>query len=179
MRKIKYFLTKIINYKMSNVQHFVGHSIYKDQSVTDKDICDLVGLDTYKALYNLNPELYTDFTYPMEPSQHRMEEIRGLISLHDDLDGSTLRSYLVMRHIDGPNSENVKVVVGLVNSSEPMTIPGVCETTRSAWVLCVFIITLLVVFVIVFYIWPSLEGVRNRMSQTYGSPSKWLETPWL
>ncbi len=164
---------------METVKHFYGHSEYKNQVITDKEICDLVGLDTYKALYTLNPNLYTDFTHPMVPTQHQLEEIRSLLSLQADIDGNKLRSYLVMRYIDGPNCENASVVAGLVNSSPPMTVPGVCDLTRARWTLIVFIITLLVVFVIIFYVWPSLQSAFSEITETYGSPSKWLGTPWV
>jgi hypothetical protein len=161
-----------------SVQFFNGYTLYGDIDVTDRQICDLVGLDTYKSLFTLFPTLYSDFTYPMTPSSHRLQEVKNLLSVHEELLPSDLKKYLVIRHVDGPNSLNSQIVNGFVDSSEKMIIPQIRETTLALWILVVLFVTILIVYVIIFHVWPSLREYRIMWAQKYGSPVDWLETPW-
>lgn len=161
-----------------SVQFSYGYSEYKNKAVSDREISDLVGMDTYKALYTIFPDKYVDFTYPMKPTDYRLQEVNNIISLYDNLDGDTLKSYLVIYFFDWNKSPHSVVVKELINSSIPMLTPCVKDSTRAIWALIVLIITILIIYVIVFYVWPSLYSYRCTLYHAYGSPLEWLEKPW-
>ncbi len=162
-----------------NVEFFYGYSIYKSNTVSDRELCDFIGLDTYKALFTLHPELYIDFTYPMTPSKHKLSEIKNFLSLHSELNGQQLKSYFVIYFFEGENYKNKNHIIDLIDCNSPLLIPCVSDNVRALWILIVFIVTILVVYVLVFHIWPSFYEYRCAFTKTYGSPLEWLERPWI
>lgn len=56
-----------------------GYSIYNGESITDKNIVELVGMDTYNTLQSISPELYTILTTPSYPTEYCYQLINSVI----------------------------------------------------------------------------------------------------
>lgn len=163
----------------SEVQFYPGYSTYKDNYISDRDLADLVGLDTYKALYSISPELYEDLTHPMTAEKHILCRVNTILSQHESITVESIKANLVIRYVEGESVDTTEIVAGLINSSEKMTIPRMSRSTQLFWIFCLFILVFLIVFVIIFYIWPSLLDFRTHLDVVYGNPKKWISTPWV
>jgi hypothetical protein len=143
---------------MDNIILEEGFSYYKEKRVSDLELCNLVGLETYKALYELFPNLWVSVTYPMEAQEDHKNKIKVLLSLQDKLSGECLKRRLIVRLVDGTNQSASELVAGLINSSEPLSEPIMTPTAWSLWILFIFIFTVLTVLVFWFYIWPDIRN---------------------
>jgi hypothetical protein len=56
-----------------------GVSYFNDRAVNDKQIASLVGLDTYKALYWHNQDLYKELNYDMEPKNYYYQLVEAIL----------------------------------------------------------------------------------------------------
>jgi hypothetical protein len=164
---------------MPEVEFFTGYSSYDGYYVSDTEICKLVGLDTYKALYTISPDLYLALTDPMTAPRSIIYEVKTIISLHENITPKIIKKNLVIRCVNGPNKETDQIIAGLIHSSEPLKISRSSSITQICWVTWMFIMVVLIIFVFIFYVWPSLRDVRSYVNNKFGSPSDWLERSWL
>lgn len=132
-----------------------GYSQYKDNFISDIDICNFVGLETYKVLYNLYPKLYVRVTHPMEAEDDRVNKFLNMLSNYDNLNGKDIKIGLVKYYIDRDyNKNSLDLISKLINSSEPMDIVGTTPLGFWLWTLWIFIMMILAVIVLVIYIYP-------------------------
>lgn len=86
--------------------------------VTDKQIAELVGLSTYKALYARWPKLYTAITYPMTPMLAYVQLVEALLpsdSNNVDQIGVVIRKDLIRMVKEG--TDNLGYASSLPGSS--------------------------------------------------------------
>src|SRR5258708_1789131 len=110
-----------------------GFSYYKNKCISDRRICDLVGLETYKALYELFPQCWLDLTYPMTAKEDHLHRIQTLLASQDGLTGECLKERLVIRAVDGPTQSAFELVAGLIGSSSCMDAPNMSPLTFVIW----------------------------------------------
>jgi hypothetical protein len=156
-----------------------GHSSYNGVIVTDKQLADLVGLETYKALYQLDRDLYVKVTNPMLAKRFITSEVKALFSLHASIDSVTIKKNLVMRKVDGPSPETTHIVANLINSTPKMVLPKMTTWTMIIWYGYMLISTLLIVYLFIFFLWPNAINSRIYFTQKFGCPKKWIQTPWI
>lgn len=148
-----------------------GFSYYKGKCIGDRHICDLVGLETYKALYELFPHCWVDLTYPMTAKEDHLHRIQTLLVAQEGLTGECLKRRLVIRHVDGPTQSASELVAGLVHSSPPMDAPSMSPLTFIIWILWMFVTTIIAVLVITFYIWPEVKEYASYKGTMIVVPS--------
>jgi len=155
------------------VQFFDDYSIYKDKIVTDKEISNLIGIESYKALYEIYPNTYSNLTYPMSCSKFHYQEVKNLLSLYPNMSNLEFKSHLVITIVD---KNKCHILNGFIGLSEPMTQSCVSDLDQIVWVLIVFIITVLIVYVFIFYVYPSFSLCSStKDSNNYFG---WFEKPW-
>src|SRR5580698_1669099 len=107
-----------------------GYSFYKNKSISDLKLCNFVGLETYKALFQLFPSLWVEVTYPMIASEDNLNQVKILLSLEDNIIGEYLKKRLIIRYVDGDDSsKDTELVAGLIGSSLPITEPIMSPAT--------------------------------------------------
>lgn len=132
-----------------------GFSHYKNNTISDIDICNFVGLETYKVLYKLYPKLYVRITHPMLVEDDRVNKFLTMASNYDNLSGKDIKRRLVRYYINKDyNKNNPDLVSRLINSSEPMNIVGITPLGFWLWTLWMFIMMILTVIVLVIYVYP-------------------------
>lgn len=156
---------------MDDIVFKTGFSYYKRKCVSDRDICDLVGLETYKALYELFPTYWVDLTYPMTAQEDHLHRIQTLLVSQDGLTGKCLKKRLIIRHVDGPTQSASELVAGLVNSSPRMDSPNMSPLTYVLWILWMFVITVVTLLVIIFCIWPEIKEYASYKGNIIVVPS--------
>ena len=148
-----------------------GFSYYKGKCVFDQHICDLVGLETYKALYELFPDCWVDLTYPMTAKEDHLHKIQTLLVAQDGLTGKCLKKRLIVRYVDGPTQSASELVAGLVHSSPVMDAPNMSPQTFMLWVLWMFVTITVILLVIIFYIWPEVKEYAAHKGSIIVVPS--------
>lgn len=147
---------------MDDVKLSKGFTYYKDNIISDIDICNFVGLETYKVLYKLYPKLYVKITYPMNANLDRINKFKVLLSNYDNMTGEIIKIRLVKKFINKDYNKNSSDIISkLINSSEPMEVVGMTPLTFWIWSLWMFIMMLLTVIVLVIYIYP--QTICNNM----------------
>jgi hypothetical protein len=152
---------------MEEITLETGFSYYKDNKVSDIDICTLVGLQTYKALYVLFPEYWVAITYPMTASAHHLYRVKILLSLQDNITGDYLKKKLVMRFIDGPIGGASELIADLANSSESLQMPDMSPFSYTIWIIWMTLMMIFTVIILYIYVWPDY----NSCYKTCGSVS--------
>lgn len=139
-----------------------GFSYYKDIIVSDTDLCNLVGLETYKALYTLFPQHWIEITHPMNANEHHLYKIGVLLSLQDNITGACLKKRLVVRFVDGPDEGSSYLIADLINSSDSLSMPNMSPFTYAIWIIWMFLMMVLTVIVLYIYIWPDYNCYHRK-----------------
>lgn len=86
-------------------------SSFKGKPVSEIQISELVGLETYKALFHYWPELYYEINHPMIPQKPFTDMIQNIIvSLKDyttDQIGIYLKKDLIRMAVQGPDRTGI------------------------------------------------------------------------
>lgn len=94
---------------------------FRSRNPIDIKISNLVGLETYKALYQLWPTLYSYISDPLKPTQYFVSLVLGVVAssgLSFEVAGNTIRDTLVDLVNDKVISkENEVLVSSLIESS--------------------------------------------------------------
>jgi hypothetical protein len=94
---------------------------FRSKNVTDIEISNLVGLETYKALYQLWPSLYSYISDPLTPTQYFVSLVLGVVAssgLSFDVAGTTIRNILVdLVNGETITKENETLIAPLIGSS--------------------------------------------------------------
>jgi hypothetical protein len=132
-----------------------GFSYYNNIRVTDIELCNFVGLETYKGLHHLWPKLYVKVTCPMEANKDIIDDIETMLSNYDNLTGRQIKERLTKCYVTKEyNKNNPDIVSRLIESSEPMTIVGMTPLTFWVWTLWMFVMMILTTIILVIYIYP-------------------------
>ena len=97
--------------------------IIRSPDSKDVEISQIVGLETYKALYSLWPNLYTYISDPMNPKQYYLSLVLGVVAssgLSFDDAGLQIRNTLILlidKTIDDLEEPDRSLVIKLVDSS--------------------------------------------------------------
>lgn len=157
-----------------------GFSYYGDTRVSDIDLCNLVGLETYKALYTLFPDNWVEITHPMTANKHHLYKIGILLSLQDNITGTCLKKRLVIRFVDGPDQGSSYLIADLINSSECLGIPNMSPFTYAIWIVWMFLMMILTIIILYIYVWPDYNCYHrtcNTNCDTLFSPLNQCNIP--
>lgn len=131
-------------------------------------IANLIGLETYKALYKIWPELYTYISNPLEPTNYFLTLVNGIIatsgfSLEDA--GPLIRTTLLnIANNIAVSNENYLLVQPLIGSSYTIKYLNDTSIENAIWIcitvfLAFFIIWYLYVVGLWGFIFNSIDGV--------------------
>jgi hypothetical protein len=131
-------------------------------------ISNLVGLETYKALYKIWPELYTYISDPLEPTNYFLTRVNGIVatsgfSLEDA--GPLIRTTLLNIATNiAVSNENYLLVQPLIGSSYTIKYLNDTSIENAIWIcttvfLTFFIIWYLYVVGLWGFIFNSIDGV--------------------
>lgn len=134
-----------------------GFSYHRGRRISDLELCNLVGLETYKALYELFPHLWIEVTYPMKACEDHLHKIKVILSLYDNISGKEIKKLLIIRYINGKCQGNCEIIAGLVGSSERMHLPDMHPVTNAVWIIWMFLMIVLIVIVVYYFVWPDLH----------------------
>lgn len=99
--------------------------LYTKSNPVDIQISQLVGLETYKALYALWPQLYSYISDPLVPTNYYNTLVLGVVAASElsfDIAGQTIKTTLINLVKGEPVSEiNKNLVTPLLGSSYPIT----------------------------------------------------------
>jgi hypothetical protein len=134
----------------------------------DISIANLTGLETYKALYKIWPNLYTYISDPLEPTNYFLTLVNGIIATSGfslDVAGPLIRTTLlnIAKNITVP-SEDYVLVQPLISSSYTIKYLNDTAIENTIWIavtvfLAFFIIWYLYVVGLWSYIFNSMDGV--------------------
>ena len=145
-----------------NISTYYDRKTKKKIEVSDTTLCDFVGLDTYRALYNLAPTLYAITTYPMTSNEYDMSEIRNMFTLGNGIDNMQIKYLLVHRFIKG-KSDKTALIEKLVHSSEVMIYANMSPSTSLYYIIYTFVVLYFIFYVTYFYITPYFQPVRHQL----------------
>ena len=134
---------------------------FRTLNTNDVEISKLVGLETYKALYALYPNLYSYISSPLVPTNYFVTLVSGVIAnstLSYDQAGQIIYDTLVSLTQDSDVApENLVLVTPLLNSS--YTIKNLSYTN---WETLLWIsITIFLSFFIIWYLY--VVGFWNKL----------------
>jgi hypothetical protein len=131
-------------------------------------IANLVGLETYKALYKIWPDLYTYISYPLEPTNYFLTLVNGIIATSGfslDTSGTIIRTTLlnIAKNISVASQDYI-LVQPLINSSYTIKYLNDTPIENTIWIcttifLAFFIIWYLYVVGLWGFIFNSMDGV--------------------
>lgn len=150
-----------------------GYSSYEGTTVTDREISNLVGIETYKALKHLNPELYLNVTNPMTPEAYIVSEIYTIFSLNDKIDGETIKRNLVIRKIKGESDLTTPIVAGIIDKNAKIETPHMKTETTILWSFYIFFMLFLIIYLLIFHIWEEPWVQNFKISDFYGCKNNW------
>lgn len=138
-------------------------------------IANLTGLETYKALYKIWPELYSYISHPLEPTNYFLTLVNGIIATSGfslETIGPIIRTSLLNLAKNIPiSTENYTLVYPLINSSYTIKYLNDTPVENAIWIsvtvfLGFFILWYLYVVGFWSFIFNSVDGVA-----CYGCPS--------
>lgn len=116
-------------------------------------IANLTGLETYKALYKIWPELYSYISYPLEPTNYFLTLVNGIIatsgfSLQES--GPLIKSTLLsIAKNEVVTTENYSLVKPLINSSYTIKYLSDTPVENTIWIS----VTVFLAFFILWYLY--------------------------
>jgi hypothetical protein len=128
-----------------------------DNEVYDHDIVNIVGTDTYKALWTVFPNLYSRVYDDMIPSQSELDKVNAILSSEDDVDlGPIIRRELIdyiravrLKYERSASAISVKLpsISGvLIHSSPPLNHYPQNYITYATWAVIIITIIILVIW---------------------------------
>jgi hypothetical protein len=90
-------------------------SSYKGVTVYERQIYDLVGMDTYAALYYVSPSLYSSINYPMTVREYALENVQAVL-INSGYTPEQIKQALVETYVDKEVDPSIQP---LLNSSPP------------------------------------------------------------
>jgi len=126
---------------------------FRNANITDVKIAELVGLETYKALYFNWPELYSYINYTLEPTNYFLTLVNGVVAssgLSFDLAGTTIRTTLanISQGIEVSN-QDYTLVESLIESSYKVKYLDNTPLENAIWIL----VTIFLAFFLVWYLY--------------------------
>ncbi len=116
-------------------------------------IANLVGLETYKALYKIWPALYSYISYPLEPTNYFLTIVNGIVASSGfSLEGigPVIRNTLLgIAKNNNVSVENYILVQPLINSSYTIKYLNDTPTENLIWIL----VTVFLAFFIIWYLY--------------------------
>jgi hypothetical protein len=165
---------------MSEVIFHRGYSSYRNVIITDTELSDLVGLETYKALYEIAPKLYLDISHPMIGNSSIVGEVRTLMSRQDGITARDIKADLVKEKVNSrnPNYKSSGIIAGLVRSSPPRKILPMSPQVQTNWLVIMAVVVSLLVAIFIFWIWPLIIRCPGYIAYLDSSIA-WINTPWI
>jgi len=116
-------------------------------------IANLVGLETYKALYKIWPGLYAYISYPLEPTNYFLTLVNGIIATSGfslETSGTLIRTTLlnIAKNISVPSQDYI-LIQPLINSSYTIKYLNDTSIENTIWI-CV---TIFLAFFIIWYLY--------------------------
>lgn len=117
-----------------------GSSTYDGIIVSDRQIVELTGIDTYNSLRFLSPELYVSLTTPEDPMEYCIELIQSVM-INENLFPKSIKKLLVISYVNGKPIEAIRP---LIDSSLQPT------TYKNSFLTSAYFIMGVCIFVIIF-----------------------------
>jgi hypothetical protein len=126
---------------------------FTTRNAEDVKISQLVGLETYKALYSKWPELYTYISDPLTPTNYYLSLVNGVVAssnLSYETAGTTIKdSLLQIINEEAISEENLALVQPLIDSS--FVVKNLKNTELENWLLV--LITLALSLFVIWYLY--------------------------
>lgn len=123
-------------------------STYNGVTVYESQIYDMVGMDTYGALYYLSPDLYFEINYPMPVKQYAIENVQA-VQVNSGYTYKEIKQALVQSYVTGENDPNI---LPLINSSPPAS-SWDSDFFSSAWFILILSLGILsFAWIVVYYL---------------------------